>query len=81
METIQGTIERVYAMRDGWASILVDAEGESIRAAGNVALPCIGDAITMSGEDDTQPKFGRQFKIQSAQTRRKNDRTSIYRCV
>ena len=78
METIQGTIERVYAMRDGWASILVDAEGESIRAAGNVALPCIGDAITMSGEYDTHPKFGRQFKIQSAQTRRKNDRTSIY---
>lgn len=78
METLNGKIERVYATRDNWASILVDTGSESIRAAGVIALPSIGDTIMMTGQYENHPKFGKQFKILSAKTKKGTDTTSIY---
>lgn len=78
MDTLNGKIERVYATRNNWASILVDTGTNYVRAAGSVCFPSVGDTITLTGQYETHPKFGKQFKILSAKTTKGTDETSIY---
>lgn len=62
MTTISGRIERLFYTRDEWSSgVLRQSDGATVRFAGKVSAP-IGEHLSIIGEWQNDPKWGRQFK-------------------
>lgn len=68
MKEIIGLISRVFFSNDNWASVLitVDKDDSVIRAAGSIMNPVVGTRMLFVGDWFDDPKYGRQFKIQSS---------------
>ncbi len=68
---ITGTVQavRYYNPRTAWAVLSVHAgdESESLTAVGSVINPREGDEYRFTGSFVTDPKWGRQFRINSAE--------------
>jgi exodeoxyribonuclease V alpha subunit len=68
-ETLSGTVigVRFYNPKNGWAVLSVHAGGESLTAIGPCVNPREGDDYEFQGSFVTDPKYGRQFKFDSAE--------------
>lgn len=66
--SITGTIRavRFYNPRTGWAVLSICVDNEFLTAVGSVINPREGDEYRFTGSFVTDPKYGRQFRIDSA---------------
>ncbi len=80
-ETITGTITsvRFYNPRNGWAVLSIHSGGEQIAAVGSVVNPREGDEYQLTGSWAVDAKYGRQFKIQSAEVLLPSTRKGVIR--
>lgn len=64
-ETIRGTIEKTYHSSPGFsAGVLTADDGRSVRFAGKLCASA-GDVVALVGRWKHDPKFGRQFAVES----------------
>lgn len=80
-EVIRGTIGtvRFYNPKSGWAVLSIHADGESVTAVGSVINPREGDEYEFRGSFVTDPKWGRQFKFESAEVLLPSTRKGVIR--
>jgi len=59
--TISGVVSRIYTAAANFSAGVLDAEdGRQIRFSGNF-LAVMGEALTLTGQWQTHPKYGDQF--------------------
>ncbi|HHW26231.1 MAG TPA: ATP-dependent RecD-like DNA helicase [Firmicutes bacterium] len=80
-EVLSGVIStvRFYNPKNGWAVLSVHADGESVTAVGPVVNPREGDEYQFTGSFVTDPKYGRQFKFDSAEVLLPSTRKGVIR--
>lgn len=80
-EVVRGTIGtvRFYNPKSGWAVLSIHADGESVTAVGSVINPREGDEYEFRGSFVTDPKWGRQFKFESAEVLLPSTRKGVIR--
>lgn len=81
VEVIRGTIGtvRFYNPKSGWAVLSVHASGESVTVVGPCVNPREGDEYQFTGSFVTDPKYGRQFKFDSAEVLLPSTRKGVIR--
>ena len=78
METVEGTVSKVYYSSNGWSSILLKRKGNSFtRAAGNIPSPAVGVPLKLTGEYYEDPKYGLQFKVAESAEKQMGNRESV----
>ena len=72
VEELEGHLESITYTNEenGYtiARVRVDGHDELITIVGNLVSPIPGEMISMKGEWNSHPKYGRQFKISSYKT-------------
>jgi exodeoxyribonuclease V alpha subunit len=64
METIKGTISRIFYEGSEWSAFLfTDEDGNTVKANGNAGPVAVGLSCELSGEWFVDPKWGPQFKV------------------
>ncbi len=81
IETLRGTIAsvRFYNPKNGWAVLSLHTSNEAVTAVGPVVNPREGDEYELTGSFITDPKYGRQFKIQGAEVLLPSTRKGVIR--
>ena len=78
METVEGTVSKVYYSSGGWSSILLKKKGNSFtRAAGSIASPTVGASLKLTGEYHDDPKYGLQFKVAESAEKQMGNKESV----
>jgi len=80
-EVLSGVIStvRFYNPKNGWAVLSVHTGGESVTAVGPCVNPREGDEYEFRGSFVTDPKWGRQFKFESAEVLLPSTRKGVIR--
>jgi len=76
METITGTLSDIRFARNGFLIGSLDT-GDAVK--GDMSEPVLGQAYRLSGQWETDPKWGRQFKFQRYSAETPQDAEGIYR--
>lgn len=73
-----GRIEKIIFEKNGWACVSVRAGKELFTAVGHIPSPAVGAFVKLTGEFRDDPKWGKQFNVQSASVEERKGTGILY---